>query len=253
LNPNFTMDHLRTSGLQSSASLRGPSRALVTTMVKSLFRQALTTRGEALRIDAWSLVFLFPTLVLGPHRPGAPSSAVKAKTDARIDLWQRGDLTALASMAVATRMDLPRKNRIKMAKAARRAASLLRHNQLARAAGLADSKGIADATQDTLDAIPDLFKAHGAVDKATLRRLYGPQVLPSRESMAVTITTEDVLKCAAKVAPLTTPHKDGWRAEHLLTLRKDPYCAATFTDIIGDLTAGTSLMQLATSCRLPHW
>ena len=119
LDPNFTMDHLRTSELQPSASLPGPSRALVTTMVTSLFRQAVTTRGESLRIVAWSLVFLFPTLVLGPHRPGAISSAVKAETEARLDLCQRGDLTALASRASIAMMDLPRKNRSKKAKAAR--------------------------------------------------------------------------------------------------------------------------------------
>ena len=79
----------------------------------------------------------------------------------------------------------------------------------ARGAGLANNKGIADATQDTLDAIPDLFKEPGVVDEATLRHLYGPKVLPTRDSMAVTITTEEVLKCVAEVAPLTTPHKDG--------------------------------------------
>ena len=49
--------------------------------------------------------------------------------------------------------------------------------------------------------------------------------------MTVTITTEDVLKCVAEVAPLTTPHKEGWQAEHLLALCKDPDCAAAFTDI----------------------
>ena len=101
-----------------------------------------------------------------------------------------------------------------------------------------DNKGIADATHDTLDAIPDLFKAPDVIDEATLRRLYGPQVLPTRESMTGTITTNDVLKCVAEVAPLATPHKDGWRAEHLLALGKDPDCAAAFTDIIGDLIAG---------------
>ena len=194
LNPSFTMDHLRTFGLQTSASLPGPSRSLVTTMATTLFRQAVNTRGGGLRIAAWSLVFLFPTLVMGPHRPGAPSSTVKAETEARIDLWQRGDLVTLASRATAARLELPQRNRNKKAKAARRAVALLRHNQFARADGLVDSKRIADATQDTLDAIPDLFKDPSVVDEATLRRLYGPQVVPTPESMVVSITTEDVLK-----------------------------------------------------------
>jgi hypothetical protein len=71
-----------------------------------------------------------------------------------------------------------------------------------------------------LDAILDLFKDPGVVDEATLRRLYGPQFEPTSESMVVSITTKDVLKCIAEVAPLTTPHKDGWRDEHLMALCK---------------------------------
>jgi hypothetical protein len=42
----------------------------------------------------------------------------------------------------------------------------------------------------------------------------------------------------AEVAPLTTLHKDGWRAEHLLTLCKDLDCGAAFTDLIATLVAG---------------
>ena len=68
--------------------------------------------------------------------------------------------------------------------------------------------------------------------------MYGPKIVPTRATTAVTITTEDVLKCLAEVAPLTTPHKDGWRAEHLSALCKDPDCATAFTVIISALTAG---------------
>ena len=50
LNPAFTMEHLRTSGAQSSVSIPGPAKALmVTSTVTSLFRQAIVTmRGAAL-------------------------------------------------------------------------------------------------------------------------------------------------------------------------------------------------------------
>ena len=92
LNPTFTMEHLRTSRAQSASSIPSPSKALVTSIVTSLFRQVVTMRGDALRSAAWSLVFLFPTFVLGPHRPRAPSLEVKAETQARVDLWQRGEL-----------------------------------------------------------------------------------------------------------------------------------------------------------------
>jgi hypothetical protein len=84
----------------------------------------------------------------------------------------------------------------------------LRHNQCARAAGLADNKVIVDDTQDTLDAILDLFKKPSAVDEEALRRLYGPKVTPTRESTSISLTPEDVYKCLAEVAPFTTPHKD---------------------------------------------
>ncbi len=76
------------------------------------------------------------------------------------------------------------------------------------------------------------------VDEESLRNLYGPRVTPTRESTAVTITLEDVYKCLAKVAPLTTPHKDGWREEHVIALCKDVDCGAAFTDVIVALDAG---------------
>jgi hypothetical protein len=106
LNPAFTMNQLRTSGAQSSTSIPSPSRTPITSTVTSLFRQAVSMRGESLRTVVWSLVFLFPTLVLGPHRSEAPSSVVKAETEARVDLWQRGELNALASRAAAAKLDL---------------------------------------------------------------------------------------------------------------------------------------------------
>jgi len=128
LNPAFTMEHLRTSGAQSTASIPGPSKAFVTSMVTSLFRQVVTMRGDALRSASCSLVFLFLTLVLGPHRSGTPSSMVKAETQAMIHIWQRGELQALAARATAARLERPKGSRNKKAKSARRAAALLRHN-----------------------------------------------------------------------------------------------------------------------------
>jgi len=129
-------------------------------------------------------------------------------------------------------------NRSKKAKATRRDAALLRHNDFARAAMLTDIKGIAYATHDTLDAIPDLFKAPSWVDEDTLRRLYGPRVTPTRESMTVTLTPKEVYTCIAALAPLTTPHKDEWRAENLLALCKDQDFRDAFVDVIVALDAG---------------
>ena len=219
LNSEFIVEHIRTSGAQSAASIPYPSKALITTIVSALFRRPVTMRGDALRTDVWFIVFLFSTPVLGPHRARAPSSPAKADTKARIDLGQRGEPRELANMTVAARLARPpgnRSNKRKLLDAPQLYYAITR--SIARAAGLADSKGISNATQDTLDAIPEMFKEPGSVDEETLRRLYGPRVTPTRESMAVTLTPEDVYKCLATVTPLTTPHKNGWRAEHLLAL-----------------------------------
>jgi hypothetical protein len=245
------VDHLRTSGAQFAASILGPSKALITITASTLFLQVVTMRGDALHTVARSLVFLFPTLVLVPHRAGSPSSSAKAETEAKIVFCQRGELRELTSKVVAARLEHLPGNCSKKSKVDRRATTLLRHNMFARAAGLAVSKGLANATQNTLDAIPDMFKEPCHVNEDTLRRLYGPRVTPTRESMAVTDIPEDVYKCIAVVAPLTTPHKDGWRAEHLLALCKGHDYRAAFTDVIIALATGMSLMKPVIFCRLP--
>ncbi len=135
-------------------------------------------------------------------------------------------------------MERPQRTRSKKDRVAKRATALLRHSQYARATGLSDSKSVADASQDTLDAILDLFKEPCVVDEESLRRLYGPRVTPTRESTLDTITPKDVYKCQTEVAPLTTPHKGGWRAEHLVALCKDADCGVAFTDVIAALAAG---------------
>ena len=91
------------------------------------------------------------------------------------------------------------------------------------------------------------------MDEDTLRRLYGPRVTLIRESMAVTLTPEDVYKCIAAVEPLNTSHRDGWRYEHMLALCKDHDCRVAFTDVITALVAGMSLMTLLIFSRLPPW
>ena len=65
-----------------------------------------------------------------------------------------------------------------------------------------------DATQDTLDAILDLFKDPCVVEDATLRGLYGPRVTPNMATTTVEIIPDLVRKCLESVAPLTTLHKD---------------------------------------------
>ena len=104
VNPAFTQDHLRTSWTQSASTLPGPAKANIIMESTTLFKLAVTTRRDALRTFAWDAVHLFPTLVLGPHRQGAPSSAVKAETELKLNLLHRGDLQELANRAVAARL-----------------------------------------------------------------------------------------------------------------------------------------------------
>jgi len=55
-------------------------------VVTDLYNKAADIRGEVLREAAWDALFLFPTLVVGPQKPGASSSAVKTEVATRLDL-----------------------------------------------------------------------------------------------------------------------------------------------------------------------
>jgi hypothetical protein len=88
-----------------------------------------------------------------------------------------------------------------------------------------------------MDALPGLFKEPGIVEEATLRRLYGPKVTPTLESLATAITPDMAKKCLEALAPLTTPHTDGWLAEHLLALCDDTDYEAAITNLVGPLAA----------------
>ena len=70
-------------------------------VLAELLVKAATTKGEGQREAARDALFLFPTLVLGPQKPGASSSYVKAEVAARLDLWNKGALDDLVARAHA--------------------------------------------------------------------------------------------------------------------------------------------------------
>jgi hypothetical protein len=74
-------------------------------VVTELFNKAADVRREALREAAWDVLFLFPTLVLGPQKPGASSSTVISEVAARLDLWKKGHLDILAARAKTKRSE----------------------------------------------------------------------------------------------------------------------------------------------------
>jgi hypothetical protein len=173
--------------------------------------KAADMQGEVLREAAWDALFLFPTLVLGPKKPGASSKAVKSEIAAKLDLWNKGQLDTLAARVKSAIR--PPSGKSKAQRATRRAAQLLRKNQFVRVATLSGSLGVADITEDTIKAISPLFPERGIVSPTDLLHYYG-QATPPLEDSLPNIVTLDILKtCMAAAPPLSSPHRDGWRNE----------------------------------------
>jgi hypothetical protein len=152
---------MKLSGCQSAVAIPKPSTAALLRVVTDLCDKAADTRGEVLREAAWDALFLFPTLVLGPHKFVISSSVVKTEVAARLDLWNKDLLDVFADKAKANIR--PPSGRSKMQRATRRAAQLLRKNQFSRAASLAGSLGVVDATEDTICGLGPLFPDPGVV------------------------------------------------------------------------------------------
>ena len=235
-HPSFTPLHMRESGCLSAVAIPTPSLAALLPVATDLFNKAADTRGENLREAAWDALFLFPTLVLGPQKPGASSSSVRAEIASRLDLWSRGQLDVLATRARANIR--PPSGRSKSQRAARRAAQLLRKNQFARAAALAGSLGVADATPDTIAGIPPLFPNPGIVDPQDLLDYYGPAAPPLEDPPSSVVTLELLRTVLATAPPLSSPHRDGWRNEHMSELAADPACGAALARVLTAVVTG---------------
>jgi hypothetical protein len=235
-NPDFTPLHLRTSGCQSAVSIPKPSLHLLLPVITDLMNKAADVRGVELREAAWDALFLFPTLVLGPQKPGASTTAVKAEMAARLDLWNRGDLDTLSHRARSAVR--PASGRSKAQRAARRAAQLIRKNQFSRAAALAGSLGVAEATAETLKAIGPLFPEPRRVSEADILDLYGPAAPPLEDAPPSVVTAEILSACLEAAPPLSSPHRDGWRNEHFVEMAKDPACAAAMARMLTAVVTG---------------
>jgi hypothetical protein len=86
--------------------------------------------------------------------------------------------------------------------------------------------------------------------------LYGEPIPVVVDMTATTIMLNKVRECIAAASPLTSPHRDGWRMEHLEILsRDDAFATALATFIsniaIGDVPATTAdYLALATLVAL---
>jgi len=118
--------------------------------------------------------------------------------------------------------------RNKLVRAARRASRLIYKNQFSWAANLAGSLGIGDATPDTLHALPSLFPEPLVISEEDLHDYYGHVAPPLPDVEPVRITLEILRTCLADAPPLSSPHKDGWRTEHLSQPAPDVACGPCY-------------------------
>jgi hypothetical protein len=78
------------------------------------------------------------------------------------------------------------------------------------------SLGVAEANENTMKGITSLFLALGIVKPTNLMAYYGPPANPLPDQPPPTISIDLLKKCLDAVPPpLSTPHKDGWRNEHI--------------------------------------
>jgi len=162
-------------------------------VITDLMNKEADISREVLKEAAWDALFHFPTSVLGPQKLSASSSTVKAEMAQRVELWNKGQLDILAARAkTATRLP---SGRSKSQRVARRAAQLPRKNQFARAAALARSPGVADATEDTIRAISPLFLEPGWVSPEDLLDYFGPAAPPLEDPPSNTVTVETLTAC----------------------------------------------------------
>jgi len=115
---------------------------------------------------------------------------------------------------------------------------LLKKNQFAKASAMAGSLGDADATHDTIDAISPLFPNPGVVDPHDLIDMYGPIAPPLEEQPLSDVTLELLRTCPETTPPLSSPHRDGWRNEHLVDLARDTECVTALARVLTTVVAG---------------
>jgi len=101
---------------------------------------------------------------------------------------------------------------------------------------LGDSFGVAPASAETFRALDILHPAHGEVNHDYLTNLYGEPRKVIRDGASTTIRVDKVREyIAAAPPPLTSPHMDGWRMEHLEALARDGAFTAALAAFISNI------------------
>ncbi len=238
LHSGFMREHIQSGRVTTSTGVPLPALDLITAAATDVMVKANSLAG-ILRVAAMDAVMLFPSLILYPHEKGACSTQVRTEVKRRLALWGAGNLESLAALARASRVVRPFSSGTKVKpSASQRARALIHRGQFSRAAMLADSFGVAPASAETLHALTLLHPGPGDVRPEDMNELYGEAKLVRTARSETTISRDKVRECIAAAPPLTSPHRDGWRMEHLEALGRDDTFAAALAVFISNIASG---------------
>ena len=131
-------------------------------------------------------------------------------------LWGAGELVSLASLARASKPVRAFTTSAKIRPTStQRARALILKDQFSRAAMLADSTGVAPVSSETYHALNLMHPAPGGVLYEDLVELFGEPKPVNATASAPNIGVDKLREYIAAAPPLTSPHRDGWRMEHL--------------------------------------
>ena len=104
---------------------------------------------------------------------------------------------------------------------------------------------VAEANEDTIKGIATLLLALRVAEPANLMAYYGPPTAPLPDQPPHVIVVDLLRKCLDAAPPLSTPHKDGCKNEHLSELAKDDFCGAALASITNVVYSGDVLSKTA--------
>jgi len=189
-----------------------------------------------LRVAAMDAAISFPSFVLFPHEKGACNSQDRAEVKRRLALWGAGEVESLATLARASMlMRAFTSGATTRPTSTQRAKALIHKGQFSRAAMLADSFGVAPASSEKYHALNLMHHAPGGFLYEDLVELFGEPKPVEATASAPNIGVDKVRECIAAALPVTSPHRDGWRMEHLEALARDHAFAATLATFISNI------------------
>ena len=90
-----------------------------------------------------------------------------------------------------------------------------------------------------------LFPQPVGVSEEILMDYYGRAAPLNPNNPAINVSLDNLRACLAAAPPLSSPHKDGWRVEHLTSLVVDPACGEALTSLMTTLAKGDVFDKIA--------